>query len=82
MCFHFSNPKALANVAFQYSQEDLDRVSDLVRVKGIEGAMTTLRAEDPISRDRRFSTALACVLIENGLAARRGDIPSDIFAEP
>jgi hypothetical protein len=80
--FHFSKQKALDNVPFRYTQADLDRARDFVRRHGLDGLLLAMKNKDPELGDLRWSAALACVLIENGLSAVRGDIPANIFAGP
>jgi hypothetical protein len=80
--FHFSKQKALDNVPFRYTQAELDRARDFVGKHGIDGLLQAMKAQDPELGKLIWSAALACVLIENGLSAIRGDIPAYIFAEP
>jgi hypothetical protein len=80
--FHFSKQKALDNVPFRYTQAELDQARDFVRKHGIDGLLQAMKTQDPELGELLWSAALACVLIENGLSAIRGDMPANIFAGP
>jgi hypothetical protein len=80
--FHFSKEKALDNVAFQYTQEEFEHARQLVRANGLTWLLKAMQAQDKRLGDLLSGSALACVLVENGLSAIKGDMPAVIFAEP
>jgi len=80
--FHFSKQDALDNVAFSYSDRDLDRARDILRSVGV-GSLTRLDLEKRrVFGPLQWSHALACAVIEHGLSARITDITGQVIAEP
>ncbi len=80
--FHFANPKALASVAMDaYAPGDLDRARAYLHAHGTAFLLSSdwekIDAANKLNR-----TALACAVIEKGLAARMSDGTGEVFAEP
>jgi hypothetical protein len=80
--FHFSNPKALAEIRMDaYTPADLERARAYLRTHGtaflLSSDWTKIDAANALNR-----TALACAIIEKGLAARMADGNGETFAEP
>ena len=80
--FHFSNPKALAELHMDaYAPSDLDRARAYLHAHGTAFLLSTdwtkIHAANALNR-----TALACAIIEKGLAARMADGNGETFAEP
>jgi hypothetical protein len=80
--FHFSNPAALAKIPMDgYAPADLDRARAYLHAHGTAFLLTSdwdkIDAANKLNR-----TALACAIIEKGLAARRSDGTAETFAEP
>jgi hypothetical protein len=80
--FHFANPKALAELRMDaYAPDDLDRARVYLHAHGtaflLASDWTKIDAANALNR-----TALACAIIEKGLAARMADGNGETFAEP
>jgi hypothetical protein len=80
--FHFSNPKALAALRMDaYGPSDLERARDYLHAHGtaflLSSDWTKIHAANALNR-----TALACAIIEKGLAPRMADGNGETFAEP
>ncbi|WP_125206281.1 hypothetical protein [Capsulimonas corticalis] len=81
--YHFSNPKALANVEPRYSEEQLAAARE--RLKPYTNEDLLGRPQSDQSRLKLNSLglardAVACVLLERGLYARLGDVPGGVYA--
>jgi hypothetical protein len=76
--FHFSNPGALANVQFHYTEDDLVVAREFVQTHPDEIATYTKRAKGyPIALQR---DAFICALIEEGYQVRTGCRSGDIIS--
>lgn len=80
--FHFANPKALAEIRMDaYAPADLDRARAYLHAHGtaflLASDWTKIDAANALNR-----TALACAVIEKGLAARMADGNGETYAEP
>ena len=80
--FHFANPKALAEIRMDaYAPTDLDRARVYLHAHGtaflLASDWTKIDAANALNR-----TALACAIIEKGLAARMADGNGETYAEP
>ncbi|HEX4862020.1 MAG TPA: hypothetical protein VFV07_12340 [Rhizomicrobium sp.] len=80
--FHFSNPKALAEIRMDaYAPSDLERARGYLHAHGtaflLSSDWTKIDAANALNR-----TALACAIIEKGLAARMADGNGETYAEP
>jgi hypothetical protein len=80
--FHFANPQALANVPMNtYTPADLDRARAYLRAHGTQFLLSSdwdkIDAANKLNR-----AALACAIIEKGLAARMADGNAETYAEP
>jgi hypothetical protein len=81
--FHFSKQKALDNVAFRYTQTDLERARDFIRSHGTKWLLgTPVAAQQAALGSLQWSDAFACAIIEEGLSARMVDMTGQIVAEP
>jgi hypothetical protein len=77
--FHFSKQAALANIAMQYTEDDLAEARKLVESVGVKALGPGYRGS---LGKLQGSAALACAIIEQGLSARQADITSQIYAVP
>ncbi|MBV8977595.1 MAG: hypothetical protein JO261_13110 [Alphaproteobacteria bacterium] len=80
--YHFSNPRALANLRVDaYGSDDLQRARAYLRAHGTAFLLSTdwAKIEDANKLNR---VALACAIIEHGLAARMSEGTAETFAEP
>jgi hypothetical protein len=80
--FHFANPKALASIPMDaYAPSDLERARAYLHAHGTAALLSSdwdkIDAANKLNR-----TALACAIIEKGLAARMSDGTGEVFAEP
>jgi len=80
--FHFANPKALSSIAMDaYAPSDFDRARAYLHAHGTAFLLSSdwgkIDAANKLNR-----TALACAVIEKGLAARMSDGTGEVFAEP
>jgi hypothetical protein len=80
--FHFANPQALANLPMNtYTPADLDRARAYLRAHGTQFLLSSdwdkIDAANKLNRP-----ALACAIIEKGLAARMADGNAETYAEP
>lgn len=86
--FRLTNPAALANVAFQFSADDLglmrDKLRGLTEAELRDGFSTSGKLHAlydvwPLAKHRAYRDAIACALIERGLSPRKGDISDRIW---
>jgi hypothetical protein len=76
--FHFSNPDALANVQFHYTEDDLVVAREFVQTHRDEIAAYTERAKCyPMALQR---DAFICALIEEGYQVRTGCRSGDMIS--
>jgi len=80
--FRFGNPKALASIPTgAYAPADLERARAYLHAHGAAFLLSSdwgkIDAANKLNR-----TALACAIIEKGLAARMSDGTGEVFAEP
>jgi len=80
--YHFSNPRALANIPMNtYGPDDLAQARAYLHAHGT--AFLLSDDWDKIDAANKLNrTALACAIIEHGLAARMSDGRGETFAEP
>jgi hypothetical protein len=80
--FRFANPKALSDVAMDvYAPGDLESARAYLHAHGTAFLLSSdwgkIDAANKLNR-----TALACAIVEKGLAARLSDGTGEVFAEP
>lgn len=80
--YHFSNPRALANIPMDaYGTDDLAQARAYLQAHGT--AFLLSDDWDKIDAANKLNrTALACAIIERGLAARMSDGRGETYAEP
>ena len=80
--FHFASPRALASIPMDaYAPADLERARAYLHAHGTAFLLSSdwdkIGAANKLNR-----TALACAIIEKGLAAHMSDGTGEVFAEP
>ena len=76
--FHFSNPKALANAAFNYTSDELTQARAALDPWGPNIPDWNHKELLRLQGRQPFSAALACALIEHGFSAREEDMTGQI----
>ncbi len=81
--FHFANPRALSSIAMDaYAPGDLDRARAYLHAHGTGVPPVVRLGQDRRGEQAQTATALACAIIERGLAAHMSDGTGEVFAEP
>lgn len=89
--FHFSKPKALANIPFSFSEADRKAIRARLAPLSIDelrsgfsgsGELHSIYRVTPREKHQAYRDATACVLIERGLSPGQGDRSDQLWLTP